>query len=126
MQDKPEPAVLIAAVAEFLRRDVMPKLNDQTAFHVRVSANALDLVVRQLEQEADGTATERARLIALLGNTVAPDASLEALNHALCAAIHNDTLNAQSPGLSKHLWATTRAKVAVDQPTYASYKNSKD
>ena len=126
MQDKPEPAVLIAAVAEFLRRDVMPKLNDQTAFHVRVSANALDLVVRQLEQEADGAATERARLIALLGNTVAPDASLEALNHALCAAIQTDALNAQSLALREHLWATTRVKVAVDQPTYASYKNSKD
>ena len=126
MQDRPEPAILIAAVAEFLRRDVMPKLNDQTAFHVRVSANALDLIVRQLEQEADGTASERARLLALLGTSVSPDASLEALNQALCAAIQNDTLNAQSPGLSQHLWATTRAKIAVDQPNYASYKNSKD
>ena len=31
-------------------------------------------------------------------------------------------LSLQTPGLAAHLWATTLAKVAIDQPTYASYR----
>ena len=33
--------------------------------------------------------------------------------------LHNDL---QTPGVAEHLWATTLAKVAIDQPTYASYR----
>ncbi len=28
----------------------------------------------------------------------------------------------RTPGLADHLWQTTMAKLAVDQPNYASYK----
>jgi hypothetical protein len=27
-----------------------------------------------------------------------------------------------TPGLSEHLWATTLAKMAIEQPGYASYR----
>jgi Domain of unknown function (DUF6285) len=31
-------------------------------------------------------------------------------------------IDLQTPGVAEHLWATTLAKVAIDQPTYASYR----
>jgi hypothetical protein len=31
-------------------------------------------------------------------------------------------MDLQTPGLADHLWQTTMAKLAVDQPNYASYK----
>jgi len=34
----------------------------------------------------------------------------------------NAEVDLQTPGLSEHLWQTTMAKLAVDQPNYASYK----
>ena len=33
-----------------------------------------------------------------------------------------DELDLATPGVSDHLWATTMAKLAVDQPTYAAYR----
>ena len=31
-------------------------------------------------------------------------------------------LTLETPGLADHLWATTLAKLAVDQPNYAGYR----
>jgi hypothetical protein len=48
--------------------------------------------------------------------------SLEELNALLSRRIAAGELDLQTPGLAEHLWATTLAKVAIDQPTYASYR----
>jgi len=61
---------------------------------------------------------EIARLQALLHT----DGSLEELTALLSRRIAAGELDLQTPGLAEHLWATTLAKVAIDQPTYASYR----
>jgi hypothetical protein len=38
------------------------------------------------------------------------------------ARIAAGAVDLNTPGLAEHLWATTLAKLAVDQPTYASYR----
>jgi len=118
MQDEPTPTELIKAVADFLRNEIAPVIKGHNAFKLRVGINALDLVTRQLALEPDSDAAEAARLSQLLDM----QGSLDELNRALAGRIANGEMDLQTPGLSDHLWQTTMAKLAVDQPNYASYK----
>ena len=118
MQDEPTPEELTKAVADFLRNDIAPGISGHNAFKLRVAINALDLVARQLALEEASDAAEAARLSQLLGM----QGALGELNRALAERIAKGELDLQTPGLSEHLWQTTLAKVAVDQPNYASYK----
>ena len=118
MQDEPTPEELIKAVADFLRSDIAPGISGHNAFKLRVSINALDLVSRQLTLEQDSDAAEVSRLSQLLGM----QGSLTELNRTLADRIAKGKLDLQTPGLVEHLWQTTMDKLAVDQPSYASYK----
>jgi len=118
MQDEPTPEELIKAVADFLRNDIAPDISGHNAFKLRVAINALDLVTRQLALEEASDAAETARLSQLLGM----QGSLGELNRMLAERIAKGELDLQTPGLSEHLWQTTLAKLAVDQPNYASYR----
>ena len=118
MQDEPTPAELIKAVADFLRNEITPVIKGHNAFKLRVGINALELVTRQLVLEQGSDAAEAARLSKLLGML----GSLGELNRALADRIANGEMDLQTPGLADHLWQTTMAKLAVDQPNYASYK----
>jgi hypothetical protein len=118
VQDQPTAIELLDIIAEFLRTVAVPGLKGHAAFHALVAANAVDIVKRELTIGPTANADEHARLVALLGH----DGDLEALNHALCARIADGNLDAATPGLAEHLWTTTLAKLAIDQPNYASYR----
>lgn len=118
MMDEPTGAEMLGAVARYLRETLLPKLPPEAVFHTRVAANAVDLVRRQLEIGAALEAEELARLRKLLGR----EGSLDELNRALSEGIGAGELGERTPGLMDHLWATTLAKMAVDQPGYASYR----
>lgn len=118
MQDKPAPSDLLAAVAHYLRTELMPALSGHHAFQLRVSCNALDLVARQMALEPAADAAEVARLRQLLGH----DGALADLNAELSRQIADGAATLETPGLKDHLWATTLAKLAVDQPQYGAYK----
>ena len=118
MQDEPTPTELIKAVADFLRTEITPVIKGHNAFKLRVGINALDLVTRQLALEGPGDTAEAARLKQLLGM----DGSMMELNRALAERIAKGEVDLNTPGLKEHLWRTTMDKLAVDQPSYASYK----
>ena len=118
MQDEPRPDELVKAVADFLRNDITPQLSGHAAFKLRVAINALDLVTRQLTLEGASNASEAASLSALLGTT----GSLNELNQILAARIASGEADLDTPGVKDHLWQTTLAKLAVDQPNYAAYQ----
>src|SRR5215813_5642376 len=118
MQDEPTPTELVKAVADFLRTEITPAIKGHNAFKLRVGINALDLVTRQLALEGSSDAAEAARLKALLGM----DGSVMQLNRALAEKIAKGEVDLNTPGLKEHLWQTTMDKLAVDQPSYASYK----
>ena len=122
MQDQPTSVELTRSVADFLRSDITPMISGHNAFRLRVAINMLDLVARQLTLEAESDAAEAARLAALLG----AEGSLLDLNRALAEKIASGEVDLATPGLSEHLWQTTMAKLAVDQPNYASYKREKE
>jgi Domain of unknown function (DUF6285) len=118
MQDEPTPIELTKAVADFLRNDITPVIGGHNAFKLRVAINVLDLIARQLTLEEEGDAAEAASLKDLLGI----DGDLIDLNRALAERIASGEIDLATPGLSEHLWQTTMAKLAVDQPNYGSYK----
>lgn len=118
MQDEPTPVELTQSVADFLRSDITPLISGHQAFKLRVAINILDLVTRQLTREEGTDAKEVERLRALLGM----DGSVTELNRALAERIAKGEVDLATPGLAEHLWATTMDKLAVDQPSYASYK----
>ncbi|MBA3810949.1 MAG: hypothetical protein H0X27_04750 [Caulobacteraceae bacterium] len=118
MQDQPAPGEILAAVARFLREVVAPETAGHTAFNARVAANALEMMRRQLDLAPAAEAAERARLAALLGM----GGDLAQLNAELSRRLATGDLDLATPGLAEHLWATTLAKLAVDQPTYWGYR----
>jgi hypothetical protein len=118
MQDEPTPTELTKAVADFLRNEITPMIAGHSAFKLRVAINALELVVRQLALEEGSDTAEAARLAKLLG----VDGSLLEQNRALAERIAKGEVDLATSGLPEHLWQTTMAKLAVDQPNYASYK----
>jgi hypothetical protein len=118
MQDEPTPIELTKAVADFLRNDITPLISGHSAFKLRVAINALDLVTRQLTLEEGSDANEVERLTSLLGM----QGSVMELNRALAERIAKGEVDPATPGLAEHLWQTTMDKLAVDQPTYVSYK----
>jgi len=118
MQDEPTPEELLGAVANFLRDEIAPQISGHNAFKLRVSINALDLVTRQLRLQEGSDAAEAARLSRLLGM----QGTLAELNRALADRIAKGEVDLQTSGLADHLWQTTLAKLAVDQPNYASYR----
>jgi hypothetical protein len=120
MQDQPTPAEVIGAVAAFLKSQVVPGTSGALSFQARVAANALEMMQRQLILAPTAEAAEHDRLTALLDQ----DGDLLALNSELSRCIAAGQIDLTTPGLSDHLWATTLAKLAVDQPTYAAYRAS--
>ena len=118
MQDEPTPVELTKAVADFLRNDITPAVSGHNAFKLRVAINILDLVGRQLTLAEGSDTAEATNLKTLLGI----DGDLLDLNRALAEKIASGEVDLATPGLSEHLWQTTMAKLAVDQPNYGSYK----
>lgn len=124
MQDPPSAAELVRAVAAFLREEALPALEGRNAYLARVCANTLEIVARELDAAPAADAAERMRLLALLGRADDDPATLEALNAELCRRIESGEAGADTPGLLAHLWTTTLAAIAVDQPGYSGYRRA--
>ncbi len=120
MYDPPDTTELLSAVRSFLETQALPALEGHTAFHARVAINALAIVEWQLAQADAQEAAEAERLVALLGQ----EGDLDTQNRELCRRIRAGEIDVDAPGLSEHLWETTLAKLAVDQPKYASYRRA--
>ena len=118
MQDQPTPAEILTAVAGFLKTVAGPELAPHTAFQLRVAANALEMAGRDMTLSPAEDAAEHTRLTVLLGR----DGSLLELNTELARRIETGEVDLTTPGLTEHLWATTLAKLAVDQPNYSGYR----
>lgn len=118
MQDEPRPAEILAAVAAFLKGPASRESGPHIAFQIRVCANAVEICQRNLELAPAAEAEELARLRALLSI----EGDLPSLNRELARRIRAGEMDLATPGLCDHLWATTLAKLAVDQPSYSGYR----
>ncbi len=118
MQDQPTPSEIMGAVAEFLRSVVAVESSPRTAFMARVAANALEMSRRELALAPAADAAEHERLRSILGH----DGTLAELTGEFAGKIASGVLDLSSPGVAEQLWATTFAKLAVDQPNYSGYR----
>lgn len=116
MLDPPYAEEIVAAVAVFLREGGGGDAHGR--FKAKVAANALDVVRRELELAPLADREEHARLQALLGET----GDLAELTGRLAEKIRAGEIGPGTPGLLHHLWTTTLAKLAVDQPSYSGYR----
>ncbi len=120
MQDRPTAEQLIEAVAQFLRDRVLPATQGPLAFHARVAANALDIARREAMLAPAAEARERSELAVLL--QADPNADSALLKRRLCDEIARDAMDLQTPGLTDALWRITLDKLAIDQPSYETYR----
>jgi hypothetical protein len=114
MQDRPRAAELVAAVREFLERDVMGATDGRVQFHTRVAVNALGMVERELTLGADFAAAERARANEVLGH----DGDPVELERELAAGIRDGRIDHRSEAVRAHVRATVREKLLVANPRY--------
>jgi hypothetical protein len=108
----PTPEQLVLAVKQFLETDVLPKLEHRMAFHLRVAANVLAIVARDLSQSPEKTEAEAySCLLQTASDFPAQD---------VCTALREGTLTETSEGLLEALLAASIARVAVDNPKYST------
>lgn len=114
LHDRPTAAELVAAVREYLERDVMTATEGRVAFHARVAMNVLGMVERELELGAAQDTEEHDRLVALLGR----DGTVRELTEALARGIRDDSLDVPWSDLIASVRDTVRAKLEVANPRY--------
>ena len=113
-QDRPNASELVAAVREFLERDVMAATEGRVQFHTRVAVNVLNVVERELALGPGLEPAERARAAALLGH----DGDAGALERELAAAIRGGALDDRLDEVREHVRATVREKLLIANPAY--------
>jgi aminoglycoside phosphotransferase (APT) family kinase protein len=102
---------LLAAVAMFLREDVMPGTEGRLRFNARVAANVVDGVERELAFGADQERRHRERL-ARFG---------QADQRALADAIRSGVLAPDDPDLLAAVRAAITDRLAVANPKYLAH-----
>ena len=120
LDERPTATELVAAVADFLEREIQPALDDRLAFHTRVAANALRIVERELTAGPAAAAADRARLRELTG----ADGDLPALNSLLAQRIRAGELPAADAALRDHLVRSVLSRIAIDNPRYPSLREA--
>ena len=125
MNDRPTAVELLHAVRDFLKEDVLPRLEGRERFHARVAANVVAIVAREIETEEDHLLAEWRRLGALLDDAAEPPASREELRDGVCArteALVERIRGGDADGgpfrqaVRGHLRETVDAKLEVAQP----------
>jgi hypothetical protein len=122
MLDRPHADELLDAVAAFLREQLTAEGGGPLAFHARVAANAIEIARREVQLAPAAAARERASLAGLLNADPASDVAQ--LNRLLCDRIAAGNLSLATPGLADALWHITLDKLAIDQPTYDTYRRA--
>lgn len=132
MQDRPDKATLLDAVAQFLTCEVRPRIQDRAlSFRVLITANLASIVAREIRFEDTHDAAELSRLRSLLPDVDLgedadnPDrrvrnAAIRTLNEALVERIRgNGGDEAWRTELWTHATHTLREKLAVLNPGFS-------
>jgi hypothetical protein len=106
--DRPLASELVAAVREFLERDVMTATDGRVQFHTRVAVNALRMVERELTEGRVMAEEHRARLRALGYEN----------DEALAVAIRAGELDERWDEVTDAVYESVIEKVRVANPDY--------
>lgn len=105
---RPTAVELVAAVREFLERDVMAATDGRVRFHARVAVNVLAMVERELELGPDLAAAHAADLAAL-----GVDSEAE-----LATAVREGRFDDDASALLEVLARTAEARLRVANPKH--------
>lgn len=106
--DQPDAATLLEAVREFLATEVEPSTEGRLRYHVKVAANVLAIVERELELGEAQAAAHRDRLRSLGFSS----------DRELAEAIRDGRLDARLGELQTELVQMVADKLAVARPGY--------
>jgi hypothetical protein len=115
--NRPTAEELLEALGGYLKAEVLPNLSGNAKYHLQVALNAVTILGREIASAAEFDEAERAQLSALLGVSGTRDE----LNRLLCQRIRDRQLSYRDPQLIDHLMETAMAKLAIDNPKYATY-----
>ncbi len=126
MQDHPTVAQLLDAVRRYLEEEIVPNTDGRRQFLARVSANTLQIVLRELEAEEEHLEREWAGLERLLGPMARPAtraelrAALRARNEELCRRIRAGEADGGewSRRVWEHVRTVVRDKISVTNPGF--------
>ncbi len=113
-RSRPDAAVLLQAAVKFLEEELMPTLSGYFRFQTRVTVNVLNTVRRELELSDAHAASERARLVVLLGH----DGEVESLSRELAERIRTGAIAHDDPGLRAHILESLREALAINNPKW--------
>jgi hypothetical protein len=113
MQDRPSAIELLAVTTGFLRREVLGEIDGRIGFHVRVAANVLDIVVRELRFSPGHEAVDTAGLARILGR----QASISEMLKTLAQGIRRGDFDGDKD-VSEFLAASTLRKLSISNPGY--------
>jgi hypothetical protein len=108
--DQPDAPMLIEAVREFLTADVEPQTEGRLRYHLKVAANVLAIVERELRPGAAQAVAHRGRLQRMGFDT----------DRELATAIRAGTLDDRLAELEPELRETVADKLAVARPDYGN------
>ena len=108
LHDAPSSRQLLAAVREWMERDVLAGTSGRLQFHTRVAINVLAMVEREIELSSQQGAAHHARLASL---GVADDAEL-------ARAIRSGDLDDRLAEVIDAVRASVHDKLAVANPNY--------
>jgi len=127
VQDRPTVLELLREVERFLREEVPPHLEGARRFHAIVAANAVRIVMRELEREEEQLLREWEALDTLLGPEEPPRLTAQ-LREAVrrrteevCRRIREGEADGPGPfreRLLPFLWLLTRHKLEVNDPAW--------
>ena len=110
---------MLETVRGYLETAILPELEGERWFNLKVACNMLAMVERELALGADATATERARLADLVG----AEGTIEEMNARLGRAIRSGATALEDPRLLEHLRRTTADALAVNNPRWLAPQN---
>jgi hypothetical protein len=105
---------ILATIRAYLEQEILPGLRDDKWFNVKVAANMLATIERELRQGPAADAAEHARLAALTGT----EGALADLNRVLAHAIRDGKVAIDDPRLLDHLRRTTADALAINNPQW--------
>jgi hypothetical protein len=117
VQDSPDAAELLEAIANTLEHQVLPQIGPLVQHQVRVAANLCRILQREAELGAESDRSTRARLASVLGH----DGPSIELWQELGERIDTSRADDDDSDLHGVVLAIVRDKLAVAKPGYDRY-----
>ncbi len=122
MTHRPSADDLLEAVGEYLADELAPRTHGADAFHLRIAANVIAQVRREMVLGAKSEARAAARIGALLGR----EGAFGELSEILCHEIRARRIGPCDPELLDALQEIAADRLAIDNPRYATYRHLRE